>query len=336
MTDVTAEREWTAPFAVDVRRTLAVQGRGRGDPTFQADEAGAIWRTSLTPDGPATIRVLPARLPSPAAADPVTRVRAQAWGPGAQWLLDALPGALGLYDDISGFEPDAHPVIKDAARRHPDLRLGRSGRLMEALVPAILEQKVVVLEAHRAWRILLWKYGTPPPGPAPRGMRVFPDPKAWRRIPSWDWHRAGVEGVRAETIIRAASVAGSLERLLTLTHEEADRKLQTIPGIGIWTSAEARQRAAGDPDAISVGDYHLKNVVGWALAGKHRSTDEEMLALLEPFKGHRHRATRLIGLTRGNGTGSTPKAAGSGISRYGTGGPPRRGPRNSVRDYRSF
>jgi 3-methyladenine DNA glycosylase/8-oxoguanine DNA glycosylase len=337
MADVMAEREWAAPFVVDVHRTLAVQGRGRGDPTFRADAAGAIWRTSLTPDGPATIRVLPARpLPRAAGEDPVTLVRAQAWGPGAQWLLDALPGALGLYDDASGFEPDAHPVIKDAARRHPDLRLGRSGRLMEALVPAILEQKVVVLEAHRAWRILLWKYGTPPPGPAPRGMCVFPDPKTWRRIPSWDWHRAGVEGVRAETIIRAASVADSLERLLTLPHEEADRKLQTIPGIGIWTSAEARQRAAGDPDAVSVGDYHLKNVVGWALAGKRRSTDEEMLALLEPFKGHRHRATRLIGLTRGNGTASAPKAAGSGVSRYGTGGPPRRGPRNSVRDYRSF
>jgi 3-methyladenine DNA glycosylase/8-oxoguanine DNA glycosylase len=355
MTDVMAEREWTAPFAVDVRRTLSVQGRGVGDPTFRTDEAGAIWRTSLTPDGPATIRVLPGRFvalePAQEAAEPMaapdvladaapsvlaTRVRAQAWGPGAQWLLDALPAALGCHDDVSGFAPDAHPVIKDAARRHPDLRLGRSGRLMEALVPAILEQKVVVLEAHRAWRILLSKYGTPPPGPAPRGMRVFPDPKTWRRIPSWDWHRAGVEGVRAETIIRAACVADSLERLLTLTHEEADRKLRTISGIGVWTSAEARQRAAGDPDAVSVGDYHLKNIVGWALAGRPRSTDEEMLDLLEPFKGHRHRVTRLIGLSRGNGTAGPARPAGSGVSRYGTGGPPRRGPRNSVRDYRSF
>jgi 3-methyladenine DNA glycosylase/8-oxoguanine DNA glycosylase len=331
-----AERDWVAPFAVDVRLVLAVQGRGRGDPTFAADETGAIWRTSLTPAGPATIRVLPGR--PVAAGSPETLVRATAWGPGAAWLLDALPGALGACDDVSGFAPDAHPVVRDAARRNPDLRLGRSGRLMEALVPAILEQKVVVLEAHRAWRILLGKYGTEPPGPAPRGMRVFPDPRTWRRIPSWDWHRAGVEGVRAETIIRAASVAESLERLLTLTHEEADRKLRTIPGIGVWTSAEARQRAAGDPDAISVGDYHLKNVVGWALAGKDRSTDEEMLALLEPFKGHRHRATRLIGLSRGNGTSRT---AGSGtgtagIARYGAGGPPRRGPRVSVRDYRRF
>jgi 3-methyladenine DNA glycosylase/8-oxoguanine DNA glycosylase len=146
-----------------------------------------------------------------------------------------------------------------------------------------------------------------------------------------------VEGVRAETIIRAASVADSLERLLTLSHEEVDRKLRTIPGIGVWTSAEARQRAAGDADAVSVGDYHLKNVVGWALAGKDRSTDEEMLVLLEPFKGHRHRATRLIGLSRGNGTGSVGSGGSKvGIARYGRGGPPRRGPRNSVRDYRSF
>ena len=195
--------------------------------------------------------------------------------------------------------PSEHPLIWDSARQNPGFRLGRSGRLMEALVPAILEQKVVILEAHRAWKILLRKFGTEPPGPAPAGMRVFPDPTVWRRIPSWEWHRAGVEGVRAETIIRAATVAGSLERLLDVGHEEADRKLRTIPGIGIWTSAEARQRAAGDPDAVSVGDYHLKNVVGWALAGRDRSSDEEMLALLEPFKGHRHRATRLIGLSGG-------------------------------------
>ena len=333
-----AEREWIAPFPVDVGLTLSVQGRGRGDPTFRLDGAGAIWRTSLTPEGPGTIRVLPG-LPVTVAegSGTRTRVRAQAWGTGAQWLLDGLPCLLGQDDDASGFAADAHSLIRDAARRHPGLRLGRSGRLMEALVPAVLEQKVVILEAHRAWRILLAKHGTTPPGPAPQGMRVFPDPRTWRRIPSWDWHRAGVEGVRAQTIMRAATVADSLEHLLTLSHEEADRKLRTIAGIGVWTSAEARQRAAGDPDAVSVGDYHLKNVVGWALAGKDRSTDEEMLTLLEPFKGHRHRATRLIGLSRGTGPAAGSGAGpGAGIARYGGGGPPRRGPRMPVRDYRNF
>ena len=307
--------EWQAPFLLDVRVTLSVQGRGRSDPTFRIDEAGAVWRTSLTPDGPATIRVTAPSRAASATAGPL--VVAQAWGPGADWLLDALPGALGLHDDISGFDPSGHPVLRQVARRHPGLRLGRSGRLMEALVPAVLEQKVLTIEAHRAWRILLAKFGTQPPGPAPRGMRVFPDPKTWRRIPSWDWHRAGVEGVRAQTIIRACTVADSLERLLAKTHEEADRLLRTIPGIGPWTSAETRQRAAGDPDAVSVGDAHLPDMVGWAMAGRSATNDEEMLELLGPYAGHRHRVTRLVKLS-------------------GLGGPPRRAPKLPVRDYRRF
>jgi 3-methyladenine DNA glycosylase/8-oxoguanine DNA glycosylase len=319
-------REWVLPFAVDVRLTLSVQGRGRSDPTFRVDEAGAIWRTSLTPVGPATLRVTAGGAPQ----DDATRVTACAWGPGAGWILDALPGCLGCDDDASGFDPGEHPVIRDAARRYPGLRIGRSGRLMEALVPAILEQKVVVLEAHRAWKILLGKYGTTPPGPAPRGMRVFPPSAVWRRIPTWDWHRAGVEGVRAQTIMRAASVADSLERLLSLGHAEADRKLRTLPGIGVWTSAEARQRAAGDPDAVSVGDYHLSNVVGFALAGRDRTDDALMLELLQPYEGHRYRVTRLIGLSGARRPG-IPAAP----NRYG-GGPQRRGPRMSVRDYRNF
>ncbi|HEY6788446.1 MAG TPA: DNA-3-methyladenine glycosylase 2 family protein, partial [Trebonia sp.] len=148
------------------------------------------------------------------------------------------------------------------------------------------------------------------------------------RIPSWDWHRAGVEGVRAQTIMRAASVADSLERLLDLTHAEADRKLRTIPGIGVWTSAEARQRAAGDPDAVSVGDYHLSNIVGFALAGRDRTDDAGMLELLRPYEGHRYRVTRLIGLSAVRRPGGVPKRN--------AGAPPRRGPRMAVRDYRHF
>ncbi|MBO0819955.1 MAG: DNA-3-methyladenine glycosylase 2 family protein [Nocardiopsaceae bacterium] len=298
----------TLPFAADVRLTLGVQGRGNGDPTFRVDDAGAVWRTSLTPDGPGTIRVLPAA--------PDGGVTARAWGPGADWLLGALPAALGMYDDISGFDPSGHPVLREAARRHPGLRVGRSGRLLEALVPAILEQKVVSLEAHRAWKILLARYGTAPPGPAPAGMRVFPPPRTWRAIPSWHWHRAGVEGVRAQTIAAAAAVAGRLERLLDRPAAEAARQLRTIDGIGPWTAAETLQRAAGDPDAVSVGDYHLPAVVGWTLARLQNTDDAAMLELLEPYRGHRYRVTRLVELA-----GSRP---------------PRRGPRLAARDYRRW
>jgi 3-methyladenine DNA glycosylase/8-oxoguanine DNA glycosylase len=146
-------------------------------------------------------------------------------------------------------------------------------------------------------------------------MRVPPSPRAWARIPSWDWHRAGVEGVRSRTIITAAEIAGRLEEILDMSAADADRRLRSIPGIGPWTSAEIRQRAAGDPDAVSVGDYNLPKAVGWTLAGQI-TDDAGMLELLAPYAGHRYRVTRLIEL--------------------GGGRPPRHGPRMSVRDYRSF
>jgi hypothetical protein len=317
---------------------LSVHRRGSGDPAYAVDPAGAVWRTCLTPDGPATMRVR--SRPTPASAGTLgdapagtlggapavtldhafagvsgdTLVTAQAWGPGAAWLLDHLPAQLGCQDDRSGFTA-RDPVVRELMRRHEDLRVGRSERVFEALAPAVLEQKVVSREAHRAWRFLLVKFGETAPGPAPAGMRVCPPPRVWARIPSWDWHRAGVEGVRSRTIITAAEVAGRLEEIPDMSAADADRRLQSVPGIGPWTSAEIRQRAAGDPDAVSVGDYNLPKAVGWTLAG--RITDDAgMLELLAPYAGHRYRVTRLIEL--------------------GGASPPRHGPRMSVRDYRAF
>jgi len=311
-------REWQLPFPLDARLSLSVHRRGGGDPAYAVDAAGAVWRTSLTPDGPATLRVRsrPTRAPAGTlgGASGATLVTAQAWGPGAAWLLDHLPAQLGCQDDRSGFTA-CDPVVRELMRRHEDLRVGRSERVFEALAPAVLEQKVVSREAHRAWRFLLVKFGEPAPGPAPAGMRVCPSPRVWARIPSWDWHRAGVEGVRSRTIITAAEVAGRLEEILDMSAADADRRLRSVPGIGPWTSAEIRQRAVGDPDAVSVGDYNLPKAVGWTLAG--RITDDAgMLELLAPYVGHRYRVTRLIEL--------------------GGARPPRHGPRMSVRDYRAF
>ena len=299
-------RDFPVPFPVDVPLTLSAHRHGGSDPTHATDAAGGVWRTSLTPDGPATLRV--------GHRSRGAVVTARAWGPGAGWLLGRVPGWLGFHDDRSGFTAH-HPVIGELVLRFPGLRVGRTGRVFEALVPAVLEQKVVGREAHRAWRFLLLKYGEAAPGPAPAGMRVVPQPRTWARVPSWDWHRAGVEGVRARTIMNAAAVAARLEEALDLDPAEADRRLRSLPGIGAWTSAEIRQRAMGDPDAVSVGDYHLPNAVGWTLA-RRKTDDAGMLELLAPYAGHRYRVTRLIELG-----GSVP---------------PRRGPRMSVRDYRSF
>lgn len=296
------ERRWAPPGPLDVGLALSPHRRGSGDPTWRRADDGAVWRTCRTPDGPGTLRV--------SVQDGA--VLGRAWGAGAGWLLEMMPAWLGADDDVSGFEV-RHEVLADAARRHAGLRIGRTARVMEALVPAVLEQKVVGREAFRAWRWLLHRYGEPAPGPAPDGMRVVPEAEVWRQIPSWHWHRAGAEAVRARTIATAAWHAAKLEAAATTA--ELDRLLRALPGVGVWTSAEVRQRVFGDPDALSVGDFHLAKLVGYALTGQ-KTDDPGMLRLLEPYQGHRHRAAVLITLTG-------PR-------------PPARGPRMGVRDYRSF
>lgn len=292
--------EYAAPWPLDLAAVLGVHRRGPHDPAYRITSDGARWRASLTPDGPGTLRLRRVG----------TVIEATAWGPGAGWLLDGVPALLGAGDDPGGLSP-AHPVVAEAVRRSPGLRIGRTGRVWEALVPAVLEQKVLGAEAWRAWGRLLRGYGEPAPG-APE-MRVPPPPQVWARIPSWDWHRSGAEPVRARTIIRAARLASRLEA--AETSAELDRRLRTISGIGVWTSAEIRQRAFGDADAVSVGDYHVPGMVGRALLGREVD-DAGMLELLEPYAGHRHRVTRLL-------SGTTPW-------------PQRRGPRLAMRDYRDF
>lgn len=275
-----------------LRRTLTVDGpaspvhtltphrRGPGDPTFQIVD-GDIWRTSLQRTGPVTARLTRAA---------VDTVECQAWGDGAEEFVENLPALLGADDDAGGFRPE-HPVIAEAWRRVPHLRLGRTGRVLEALIPAAIEQRVQGVEAFRSWRLLVARFGTPAPGPAPECMRVSPDAQTWRSIPSWEYHRANVDPGRMRTIVGCAQRADALER-------QTDRAAFTVlPGVGVWTAAETAQRALGDADALSVGDYHLASTIGWTLLG-HPIDDDAMVELLEPLRPHRYRAVRLLELSR--------------------------------------
>jgi 3-methyladenine DNA glycosylase/8-oxoguanine DNA glycosylase len=262
--------------------TLAPQRRGPGDPCYQVVD-GTIWKTSLLPSGPVTARI--------ATSAPGT-VDCEAWGDGADEFVEHLPALLGVHDDVTGFAPE-EPTIAAAYRRVPHLRLGRTDRVIEALVPAVLEQRVAGKDAFRAWRLLVTKFGSPAPGPAPARMRVPPPADVWRRVPSWEFHLANVDPGRARTVVGCAQRADAVERLSARPPEAAREALMTLPGVGVWTAAEVAQRAWGDADALSVGDYHLSNVVGSTLLG-HRIDDDEMLELLEPLRPHRFRATRLL------------------------------------------
>ncbi len=298
------EATWRPVWPVDAARTLGAFRHGPGDPSFRRTPDGIWWRTTTTPAGPATVAVRVER----------HGVHHAAWGPGAEWVLDSVPGWLGAQDDRSDFRP-TDPIVVRLDSRFPGLRLGRTNRIWDTLIAAIIEQKVTSAEAHQVWRILLLTAGSVAPGPAAERMRVPPTPEALLELTDWQWHRIGLDGQRRRTLRAAATVAQRLEACVQMSAQDAAKRLQVVPGIGIWTAAETMQRATGDPDAVSVGDYHIPSLVGWALLGE-RIGDERMLELLEPFRPHRQRVVRLIE---------------SGGPR-----PPRHGPRAPIRSYRSI
>lgn len=299
------ERAWRPSFPLDLGRTIGPLRRGPGDPAMRRDGGGAVWWASTTPAGPATLTLR-------RAAD--GEVRARAWGPGAAWVLDGLPGLLGSGDDDTGFVAH-HPVVAQARHQLTGTRLGACGRVWDVLLAAILEQKVTGVEAWRSWRELARRFGEPAPGPAPEGMRVPPTPEAVRAVPDWEWHLAGVDRQHRRAILACASVAHRLERAVGLRGEPGRALLRTVPGVGIWTAAEVAQRAWGDPDAVSVGDFHIPGLVGWNLLGRPVD-DAGMLELLAPYAPQRQRVVRYL------------EAAGA--------RPPRRGPRFSPKDYRGM
>ena len=280
------ERTWRPDWPCPAGQVLLVHRHGGRDPTYRL-AGDTHWRGIRTPEGPATLRVRP--------RPRLGEIEAEAWGSGAGWVLDGLPALLGADDDLTGFEPQ-HPVLEQAFRLHPHWRIGRTGLVMEALLPAVIEQKVTGQEAFAGFRQLVLKYGEPAPGPVSElRLRLQPTAEQLRQVPSWEWLRLHIDPARSRTIVGAATRASALERTTGLDHDEADRRLRSLPGIGVWTSAETRARAHGDPDAVSFGDYHVAKDIGWALTGA--PVDDAGLAeLLEPWRGQRYRVQALIGL----------------------------------------
>lgn len=294
---------------LDLKSTLRVVRRGAGDPTWRevshADSGrcagSAIAKGWNTPAGPVAVelRVLPGG----------SELVATAWGAGADWLLDRLPSLVGEDDDDGGFVV-RHEALERLRRRFPGWRVVTTGLVLESLVPSIIEQRVTGAQAFGAYRRLVRRFGVPAPGPlGGHGLMVAPTAAGWAAIPSWAWLRAGVDGSRAATVMRACRSPGRLEELATTAGDAASTRLRSIPGVGRWTVAEVAHTAMGDADAVSFGDYHLARNVGWVVLGRPID-DEELAQVLAPYAPHRYRVQRLVEL--------------SGLH------PPRRGPRMAI------
>jgi 3-methyladenine DNA glycosylase/8-oxoguanine DNA glycosylase len=265
---------------IDLRSTLGPLHRGRGDPTMQVGN-GEVVRASRTPEGPVTVRF----------RSETGGIATEAWGAGAEWLLERAPAWCGALDDDLGFAPGPG-LVRELWRRRPGLRIPRTGLVTERLIPIVLEQKVTGPEARRAYRRLATSLAEPAPGPFE--LTLPPDPARVATLAYFELHPFGVERRRAEVLREVCARAAWLDAAEDLPLGEANARIGLLRGIGPWSVAEVARLALGDADAVSVGDYHVPNLVAWALAREPRGTDERMLELLEPYRPHRGRAQRLI------------------------------------------
>jgi 3-methyladenine DNA glycosylase/8-oxoguanine DNA glycosylase len=274
-----------------LQHTLGAHRNGVADPTTRL-ETGRFVRGTLTPDGPGTLLLRWERDPAPADAAGLT---AEAWGPGASWLLARVDALTGANDRAVGFA-DAHPEVERSLRLTRGVRVGASGGLYHHLLPTILAQRITAGEAIRQWERLCRELGAPAPGPADvtRGLVLPPDPASLHRRPAWWFHPLGVESKRARAI---TDVARHADRLWSWADERPDvaaAKLGLLPGVGPWTVGSVLGPCLGDPDAVPIGDYHFPNTVAWALAREPRADDSRMLELLGPYAGQRGRVLRAL------------------------------------------
>lgn len=293
-----AQRIVRSPEPYDLALTLGPLVRGRADPVARFG-SGTLWRATNTPEGPATLCVHVSKREA--------RVVVEAWGDGRAWAIHHAPDLLGLRDEPEAFAP-AHPLVRTLARRLRGLRLARACTVHDLATATIIDQRVTTVEAYRSWRALVRRHGRPAPGPV--ALRVPPDAAALRALPDWEWRRIGVEMRRASAVRAVARESSRVERAAREGAVALDRRLRSLPGIGVWTAAHLTHYVVGDADAVPVGDWHLPGHVGYALAGERDADDARMLELLEPFRPHRARVWRLL--------------------LAGAPGPPRRAPRAPI------
>lgn len=280
-----------AQRSTDIGATLSWLRHGSHDPTtwlttigHGPSSTGHFVRAALTPAGPGTVSI---RWSS-------SDVVVECFGPGGAWLQQQSGRMIGADDaDDHGLAAAEHPVVAAAAHADRYLRFGASGDLYHELLPTILEQRITIGEAHRQWKRLCLELGEPAPGPFTR-LLLPPEPSVLARQPSWWFHPLGIERKRAEPLIDVARHAPKFWEWSAMGSSEAGRKLRLLRGVGQWTIGSVLGPAIGDPDAVAVGDFHLKNVIAHNLAGEARGTDERMLELLEPYAGQRGRVVRYV------------------------------------------
>jgi len=279
---VAVERRFEVVGPLSLRFTLRALSLWGATTWLKVDDSGA-WYARRTPDGPGTVHI----------RHRGDHLLVNAWGDGAERVLDEVPALCGLGDPgLDAIEP-VHPCIEELKKRNRGQRQGRSGQVYSRLVSAGLAQKVTTANSKPALRRLVRRWGEQAPGPR-EDLWLLPAPRVLARKPYFEFHSLGIEKRRADLVKRIADRATALQRAAKMPFGDARRHLEKLPGIGPWTSGVVMGGPLGDPDAVPFGDYHLPSWVAWNLVGEARADDARMMEILEPYAGRRGMVARMV------------------------------------------
>lgn len=269
-------------------RHVVLSSGTAADPTHWA-RGDEVRFAANTPDGPVAVRLRVERNDGHG-----SRATVDGWGDGAAWVTARAPALCGIADDPRPLRFDDER-LDELNRRHPGLRHGATGCVVDSLLGRILGQRVLAREASRSWASLCRTLGGDAPGPL--GLMLPPHHERVANSPTWWFHDHGVDRKRATAFVEVARRANRLAEVVDLPLPQAYGRMRAIRGLGPWTVNGTARAALGDPDAITVGDYWISHTVCSFFTGRARGSDEEMLALTERWTGQRGRVERLVHLS---------------------------------------
>ena len=200
---------------------------------------------------------------------------AEAWGAGREWMLERVTPMIGEHDP--GYRVRRRPSGGAARPTQPSQRPLRCQPHAVPRAGADDPRPADHRQARRSsqWHRLCRTLGEPAPGPRRRAAAA-----AVARCRSPDSpHGGSIRSVSRPSVPRRCERSQSTPRSCgdgrSSPVAELAAKLALLPGIGQWTIGSVLASAMGDPDAVAVGDFHLKNLVSYRprrRAAWHRRT----------------------------------------------------------------
>jgi DNA-3-methyladenine glycosylase II len=86
----------------------------------------------------------------------------------------------------------------------------------------------------------------------------------------------------------------SMEKLQTMSDEEVQAALTSIPGVGPWTAQGFLIIALGRQDVVLPGDLALRTAIKRAYALDHLPSPDEVLAIADAWRPYRTLATTYV------------------------------------------